>query len=393
VQAPSPGWSFINTGSNHTVLIPLGVVTIDGNPIEIGDYIGVFYNASGTLECCGYTEWLGGVGSITAWGSEVGMDNGLQVGEAFTWIVWKAVDGSLVDMIATYNPVFPSGASGTYATNGLSGILILTGNSPVILSSQTIILPYYWSIFSTYINPTLPDIDNVMTPVVSNVSIVKDWMAQIYWPVYGVNQIGNMSIGQGYQIKMIVEDTLTIEGSLIQPELNPIIIPQGWSILGYIRTAPAAIEQMMSPVVSNIIIFKDYLAQIYWPQYGVNQIVDLTPGQGYQIKMLEQDTLIYPANDTTVVTPFACGDPITDFDGNNYSTVLIGSQCWMKENLKSTHYADGTAMVDGTSAGNISGDYTTKYYFDYNNDPANAAIYGKLYTWAAVMNGTASSNT
>ena len=54
---------------------------------------------------------------------------------------------------------------------------------------------------------------------------------------------------------------------------------------------------------------------------------------------------------------------VTDFDGNIYQTVVIGNQVWMKENLNSTHYADGTPLVDGTGAGDISGDYTTKYYF------------------------------
>ena len=87
-----------------------------------------------------------------------------------------------------------------------------------------------------------------------------------------------------------------------------------------------------------------------------------------------------------------CGT-VTDVDGNTYNTVVIGSQCWLRENLKTTHYSNGVAMVDGTSAGDITGNYTTKYYFDYDNIPANTVIYGKLYTWAAVMNGAASSNS
>ncbi|MBI5217930.1 MAG: hypothetical protein HY958_03255, partial [Bacteroidia bacterium] len=96
---------------------------------------------------------------------------------------------------------------------------------------------------------------------------------------------------------------------------------------------------------------------------------------------------------TAACTAFVCGtDMVGDYDGNGYNTVQIGSQCWMKENLKTTHYANGTAMLDGTSAGDITGNYTSKYYFDYNNTPSNTVIYGKLYTWAAVMNGAVSSN-
>ncbi|MBI5217468.1 MAG: fibrobacter succinogenes major paralogous domain-containing protein [Bacteroidia bacterium] len=96
-------------------------------------------------------------------------------------------------------------------------------------------------------------------------------------------------------------------------------------------------------------------------------------------------------NEISFTTSSPCPATVPDYDGNTYNIVTIGSQCWMKENLKTTHYANGTAMVDGTSAGDITGNYTTKYYFDYANTPSNTATYGKLYTWAAAMNGAASS--
>ncbi|NQU80596.1 MAG: immunoglobulin domain-containing protein, partial [Bacteroidetes bacterium] len=65
----------------------------------------------------------------------------------------------------------------------------------------------------------------------------------------------------------------------------------------------------------------------------------------------------------------------------------------MAENLNSTHYTDGTPLVNGTGTGDITGDYTTKYYFWYNDDSASyAETYGALYTWAAMMNGEASSD-
>jgi len=83
-------------------------------------------------------------------------------------------------------------------------------------------------------------------------------------------------------------------------------------------------------------------------------------------------------------------------DGINcmdYPIVNIGTQWWTSENSNATLYANGTALVDGTGAGSVSGDYITKYYFNYNNDSINGSIYGKLYTWAAIMNGNASSSS
>jgi len=78
---------------------------------------------------------------------------------------------------------------------------------------------------------------------------------------------------------------------------------------------------------------------------------------------------------------------VHDYEGNTYATVQIGSQCWMRENLRSTRYSDGTPLVDGTGAGNIGGDCLTKYWFDYNDDPSISAEYGKLYTGSAAVNG------
>ncbi|UCH13412.1 MAG: PKD domain-containing protein [Bacteroidales bacterium] len=85
-------------------------------------------------------------------------------------------------------------------------------------------------------------------------------------------------------------------------------------------------------------------------------------------------------------------ETVTDYDGNEYSIVQIGQQIWMAENLKTAHYSNGAALINGSGAGNISGDYTTKYYFAYNDNGGNVSTYGRLYTWAAAMNGAQSSN-
>jgi uncharacterized protein (TIGR02145 family) len=82
-------------------------------------------------------------------------------------------------------------------------------------------------------------------------------------------------------------------------------------------------------------------------------------------------------------------------DGNEYNWVKIGDQVWMAENLRATHYADGTPIpkVTGDTEWDNLGPSDTAYCW-YNNDSAsNAETYGALYTWAAAMNGAASSNS
>ncbi len=84
---------------------------------------------------------------------------------------------------------------------------------------------------------------------------------------------------------------------------------------------------------------------------------------------------------------------LSDYDGNTYNWIGIGKQAWMAENLKTTRYADGSAIphVEGTTEwDNLT--VTDKAYCWYNNSTANRDTYGGLYTWAAAMNGAASSD-
>lgn len=79
---------------------------------------------------------------------------------------------------------------------------------------------------------------------------------------------------------------------------------------------------------------------------------------------------------------------LTDIDGNVYKTVQIGTQCWMRENLRTTRFANSTIIPYGTSM------YATTNYRCYpDNDSSKVALYGYLYNGHAVMNGASTSAT
>ena len=94
----------------------------------------------------------------------------------------------------------------------------------------------------------------------------------------------------------------------------------------------------------------------------------------------------YP--ETAVVLPQA----VTDIDGNTYDAVRIGNQVWMAENLRTTRYADGTAIPLGTSSST-----TTAYRYAPGSNQSNeenmenVAHYGYLYNWPAVMHNETTS--
>ncbi len=84
---------------------------------------------------------------------------------------------------------------------------------------------------------------------------------------------------------------------------------------------------------------------------------------------------------------------LIDYDGNIYEIVTIGNQVWMAENLKVTHYANGTAIANVTSNSNwaslVDNDADKAYCLVDNNENS---VYGSMYTWAAAMNGESSSS-
>ncbi len=81
---------------------------------------------------------------------------------------------------------------------------------------------------------------------------------------------------------------------------------------------------------------------------------------------------------------------VEDIDGNSYSTVDIGGQVWMTENLKATRYADGSPVPEKQSESEwdvlTPGD---KAYCWYYSQKEHRQTYGALYSWAAASRGQA----
>ncbi|MEA3446801.1 MAG: T9SS type A sorting domain-containing protein [Bacteroidota bacterium] len=293
-SSSSPGWSYTNTGSNHSILIPqFATITIDGTPVVTGDYIGVFYNDGGTFECGGYMIYDGSTNFLAAWGDDSGTPDkdGFDTGEEFVFKIWDSSSELEYNAVAVYETAsFPN--TGFYSPNGQSGISSLIATSQ---STQTLSLAQGWGMFSTYIEPVDPSVVTVFSPVYSELIIIKNGNGQVYWPPF-VDMIGNLIIGEGYQVNMSTAQTLDVTGTAVAPELTPISIQLGWSIFGYLRQTPADIVTMLSNVVSDIIIVKNASGSVYWPYWGVNGIGNLTPGQGYQINTSSTLSLVFPAN-------------------------------------------------------------------------------------------------
>jgi uncharacterized protein (TIGR02145 family) len=75
-------------------------------------------------------------------------------------------------------------------------------------------------------------------------------------------------------------------------------------------------------------------------------------------------------------------NPLLDMDGNIYTVVRIGDQEWTVGNLRTTTYADGTAIPNVTDTDLWEADVTGAYCW-YDNDIGYKEPYGALYNWYA----------
>jgi len=122
------------------------------------------------------------------------------------------------------------------------------------------------------------------------------------------------------------------------------------------------------------------------------QLGDKLIVNGYASGEVSKDVVLHPIENDSVELIFGCpmqGDglpcpntpAVTDYDGNTYTTVKVGCQCWLKENLRTTHYADGTEI----SLGGDVATYTEPEYWDHPECNITLQERGYLYNWFAVM--------
>ena len=120
------------------------------------------------------------------------------------------------------------------------------------------------------------------------------------------------------------------------------------------------------------------------------QLTGLAAGTTYYVRAYATNSVgtAYGNQVSFTTTAFTCGtSTVTDYDNNTYNTVQIGNQCWMKENLKTTRYSDGTSISLGSSTST-----STAYRYYPNGNSSNVSTYGYLYNWKAVMRNSSSSS-
>jgi uncharacterized protein (TIGR02145 family) len=174
-------------------------------------------------------------------------------------------------------------------------------------------------------------------------------------------------------ISSITETTATSGGEIIS-DGGAAITKRGvcWSI----NENPTIADSNTSISSGTIIFAASLLKLTSGTTYHVRAFATNSAGTGY-------------GNDLSFTTNKKTGGPTTatDADGNTYNTVNIGSQVWMKENLKTTKYSDGTPITQITDSVAWKNSTTGAYAWYKNTDTVFGSHYGAQYNWYAVNTG------
>jgi len=267
-------------------------VSISGERAEIDDYIVVGSNLNDSIFPVAYWMWEDSIKEVFAYHDDSTGD-GYVENSSLLFYYFDASKDKYIQLYAEYDSTFSN-----------QGIFV-TGDSCSVINlyqKQEIPLRQGWNIFSTYILPNDSTIEAVFKPIEGNLNLVCD-----YDTCYAPNQydgIGTLEIGKAYKVNMLSADTLVIIGDGIVPELTPIPLNEtnpDWNLLGVLRNTKTDIENVFENCINNIDhvrIIKNQDGIIYWPEYNLDFIDTMIPGQGYEVNMYASDTLLYLENDT-----------------------------------------------------------------------------------------------
>ena len=97
---------------------------------------------------------------------------------------------------------------------------------------------------------------------------------------------------------------------------------------------------------------------------------------------------LFVGNTVTIVPGISAAnlpaaENIFDADGNAYTSVVIGTQEWLAQNLKTTKYCNGDALVTDLISISWQSSSVGAWAY-YNDDPTMNDTFGKLYNFYAV---------
>ncbi|MBK7629083.1 MAG: DUF1566 domain-containing protein [Bacteroidales bacterium] len=289
------------------------------------------------------------------------------------------------EMSFTTNPAGPS--LPTITTNAVSeildrsaksgGNLVSDGGDPIVATGVC------WSI-----NPNPTIINNKTTGILGVFTSLLTGLVQ--GTTYYVRAYATNSVGTGYGNEVSFK-TLDI-ASIVTSGLSAVTQTSATCGGNVINDggAPVTGRGLCWNTTPNPTIMNSKTSDGTGSGIFVSSLTGLTSGTTYYVRSYATNFVgTAYGNEISFTTLPLVGSTVTDIDGNVYNTITIGTQTWLKENLKTTKFRDGTAIAYGSDPAtwNAYSNLNTAAYCWYNDDLNNKNIYGALYNFHSVIDG------
>ncbi|MBT7788757.1 MAG: S8 family serine peptidase [Calditrichaeota bacterium] len=140
--------------------------------------------------------------------------------------------------------------------------------------------------------------------------LLKDGLGLFWSPPWDFNNIPCWNHLDGYKADMDGAGTLVVLGRPVDPD-EPIPVAPNWNLVAYLPDFDLdpwdAFDNLI--VEESLLHAKNQAGQFLVPDYVVggpfSSMADLSPGNAYEVKLLEASDLIYPAEEPEVAPPEA----------------------------------------------------------------------------------------
>ena len=284
--------------ADATWTIYLANATIDKIDLQLNDEIAVFDNnlLVGSFKLSEIlTDENKSNNYFTAW-STLSNGDGYKAGNQFKFKCW---DVSEQKEYTCSNPLLNNTFDDAYTGDtfpegdGKYSILSLAFLTTV---KQTLNLSSGYQFVSLNVKPDNIEMKKILADILDNVDFIKDSnsnMLRKMGPNW-VNNIGDWKNTEGYLIKIKNDDVLQIEGTIVDPETQ-ISVKSGYQFVAYLLSEPINAQSAFIDILDNTEFIKDSngnMLRRMGPNW-VNNIGTLNPGEGYLLKMSDNDDFQY----------------------------------------------------------------------------------------------------
>lgn len=261
-----------------------------------------------------------------------GFEGGFHDGNPITYKLYDKSTPKLMEVNSVEFPYAPDYAYEVFNS--------LETNFVVLAAANTIDQQHNfqagWNVTSFANVPANNDLQSILMPLIENENLIKaideqgNIIENMSWG--WVNDIGDMSPTEGYYVKVMEDQSMTVTGTPVElPYDIPLI--EGWNISGY----PAMVSQDAMTLLDDLIdagILEKVIDEqgniIQEMSWGwINNIGTFDPGEGYHIKVNQDCTMVIPEPSNAggslpqaYVTPEADHfEPV--YEGNPYDPMQV----------------------------------------------------------------------